>query len=177
MVKLRKSVWQQIYENKINDDNVILYEGICKTCKKKFTFFVDNQYDKALFWTKDDEKIFYDFFKNLNIYGSIRIIYLIDKNKFDNVWKNLNKTKISSTNIIFASNDFSSIINKYDLRKDNKIFFIDKDILETKFEEKYPCILAEKNIYEMASKWRHFKLYSDHNTYFKLFENIGVKNG
>ena len=64
-----------------------------------------------------------------------------------------------------------------DLRKDNKIFFIDKDILETKFEEKYPCILAEKNIYEMASKWRHFKLYSDHNTYFKLFENIGVKNG
>ena len=78
-----------------------------------------------------------------------------------------------SVNIIIAPNDFSDIVNKFDLRKNHKIIFIDNDILETKFEDDYPCILSEKNILEIVKNCKIFKLYSDEKTYFNFFEYLG----
>ena len=57
-VRLRKSIWEQVYKNYINGSRVTLYEGICKSCRNKFSFFVDDDLKLSLFWQKNDEKIF-----------------------------------------------------------------------------------------------------------------------
>lgn len=175
MVKLRKSIWEEVYSNNINGNLVKTYEGVCKNCRKKFTFFVDNIYDKAVFWTKDDEKIFSDLI-DFKSFGTIKILYSIKEN-FKEVVERYEKIRDCSLSVIITLKKNSDVINKLDLKKNNKIIFIDEDILSTRFEYNYPCILAEKNILETTKKFRKFKLYSGEKTYYKFFEYIGEKNG
>ena len=87
------------------------------------------------------------------------------------------KIRDCSFSIVITLKKNSDVINKLDLKKNNKIIFIDEDILSTRFEYNYPCILAEKNIIETTKKFRKFKLYSGEKTYYKFFEYIGEKNG
>ena len=174
-VKLKKSVWELEYSKKIDGNMVSLYNGICRSCRKKFTFFVDNSYDKAVFWIKDDEKIFSELLDSINVFGSIKILYLTEKKSFLKIFEKYKKMPNYPQNIVIASFDFADLINKYDLRKNHKIIFISKDILETKFEDNYPCILAERNIYEVVKNSKNFKLYSDTETYFNFFEYLGEK--
>lgn len=174
-VKLKKSIWELEYSKKIDDNRVDLYNGICRNCKNKFTFFVDNSYDKAIFWIKEDEKIFSELIDSKNIYNSVKVLYLTNKKIFSKIIEKYNKLPNYSTNVVVCSQDFSDLINKYDLRRNHKIIFISKDILETKFEDNYPCILAERNIYEVVKNSKNFKLYSDTETYFNFFEYLGEK--
>ena len=81
-----------------------------------------------------------------------------------------NQPECSKT--IIVPKDFSDLIDKYDVRKIGNIIFIDKSILETKFDQNYPCILAEKNIIELVKKWKTYSLYSDAKTYYDFF-NLG----
>lgn len=174
MVKLRKSIWEEVYSNIINGNVVKTYDGICKNCRKKFSFFVDNIYDKSFFWTKNDEKIFFNLI-DINYFNSIKILYST-QDDFQETVKKYEKISGYSLSIIITVKKNSHNINQLNLRKNNKILFIDDDILNTRFEHDYPCILAEKNIIEITKKCRKFKLYSDEKTYYKFFEYIGEKN-
>lgn len=170
---LKKSIFELKFSKKIQGNNVDLYEGVCKNCRKKFVFFIDRFYDKSVFWKKTDEKIFHELIENKKMCGSVKILYLTNIKKINQTWNKYKKILPMSTNIIVATNDFIDIINKYDLRKNHKIIFIERDILETRFEDDYPCILAEKNILEIVKNCKVFKLYSDKKTYFNIFEYLG----
>jgi hypothetical protein len=168
-VKLKRSIWEEKYTNFIDDIKVYSYEGICKNCKSRFSFFYDPSYDKAVFWKKNDENIFLNLIEKKLFLSSIRVVYLLNNKKFSII----EKLPLLTSNIIVTSYEFSDFINKLDLRKNNKIVFIDKDILDTRFEKNYPCILAEKNIYEMVKNYKNYHLYSDHKTYYNFFEYLG----
>lgn len=172
-VKLKKSIWEQKKSNVINDNIVCLYEGICKSCKSRFTFFYDPIYDKAVFWTKEDENIFKENFEKKHFFTSIKILYLMNEKKINSTLESYKKTPTLSQNLIVASYGFSDLINKLDLRKNHKILFIEQDMLDTKFEKNYPCILAEKNICELVKNWKNYQLYSDHKTYYNNFVYLG----
>ena len=172
-LKLKKSIWENKYSNFIDGVCVNLYEGICKSCKSGFVFFYDPSYDKSVFWKKNDELIFNEQYEKKSFPSSIKILYITDVKKFNYVFEKYKKTQPCSENIIIASYDFVNVINKFDLRKSNKILFIEQCILDTKFEKKYPCILAEKNILELIKNHKNYRLYSDCKTYYKNFEYLG----
>ena len=169
-VRLRKSIWEQVYKNYINGSMVTSYEGICRSCRNKFSFFVDDELKRSLFWQKIDEKILED---NNRVVGcSVKVLYALRKNRFIETLKKFeNKPKCSRT-LIIVPQDFCDLINKYDVIKIGNIIFIDKHILETRFDQNYPCILAEKNIMELVKKWEKYTLYSDTKTYYDFF-NLG----
>ena len=116
------------------------------------------------------EKILED---NNRVVGcSVKVLYALRKNRFIETLKKFeNKPKCSRT-LIIVPQDFCDLINKYDVRKIGNIIFIDKHILETRFDQNYPCILAEKNIMELVKKGEKYTLYSDTKTYYDFF-NLG----
>ena len=168
-INLKKSIWEEKYTNFIDDIKVNSYEGVCKNCKSRFSFFYDPSYDKAVFWKKNDEKIFTNYIEKTSFLSSIRIIYILGDKKITLI----NKLPLLNQNVIIIPYELSDIVNKNNLRKNNKIVFINNDILDTRFEKNYPCILAEKNIYEMVKNYKNYHLYSDHKTYYKFFEYLG----
>ena len=172
-IRLKKSIWENKYYNFIDGVCVNLYEGICKSCKSGFTFFYDSSYDKAVFWKKNDEFIFKEQLDKKIFYSSLKLLYLTEMKNSISVIEKYKKIANANQNIIVAPHCFSNIINRCDLRRNNKILFIDECILNTKFEKNYPCILAEKNICELIKNYKNYRLYSDSITYYKIFEYLG----
>ena len=171
-VRLRKSIWEQVYKNHINGGRVVLYEGICRNCRNKFSFFIDDNLNISLFWKNSDEKIFEESVDVNDYYGTVKVLYALRKNKFPETLKEFEKKPKCAKTFIIVPQTFSDLINKYDVRKIGNIIFIDKYILETKFDQDYPCILVEKNIMELVKKWKKYNLYSDTKTYYDFF-NLG----
>ena len=171
-VRLNKSIWEQTYTNHIQNRKITSYDGICKSCRCHFSFFEDNVYNASVFWKKSDEKIFAEICGNGEYRSSVKVLYALRKNKFYETLMEFNKKPVLAKNLIIVPQDFSDLINKYNVRQYGNIIFIDKHILNTRFDQNYPCILVEKNIIELVKKWKKYTLYSDTKTYYDFF-NLG----
>ena len=80
--------------------------------------------------------------------------------------KKYRRIPTKETNIVYTVKDCLQLVDKFDLRNKNKIILIDDKIIDSRLDETFPCILAERNLIFAASYFSESNIYSNEDNLF-----------
>lgn len=166
-VRLEKNNYKLEHSQKLEFETINLFRGFCVHCRQPFYYFTSEYHDMSIFWSSEhEETLFKEVNGNRN--NSINVLYLPSIAGAEEAIKKYSVVPTKQINIVYTIKDCLSLIDKLNVRGKNRVVLINDRVLDSKLNEDFPCILAERNIVFATSYFKEANIYSnDKNIFYK----------